>query len=77
MAKAINVVQIESRRSKRRRSEFEILVDVQCDSTRMSELIGALEKKVAAVKQVEFHMAIELPMMSPDKNESFGCMKVL
>ncbi len=62
---------IESRRSMRRDSEFEILVDVQCDDNRMSELIDALEKEVAAVKLAEFDLGIE-PPMSPAINESFG-----
>ncbi|PSN54893.1 Tryptophan 5-hydroxylase 1, partial [Blattella germanica] len=45
----VNVLHIESRPSNRRESEFEILVDVQCDNKRMEQLIsvrcrGSLER---------------------------------
>ena len=68
----MNVVHIESRRSKRRNSEFEIAVDIQCDDNRMSELINALEKEVAAVKLVDFDHGLSPPMSPAISVDSFG-----
>lgn len=70
-AKRVNVVHIESRPSKRRNSQFEIMVDVQCNDNQMADLIALLQREVAAVKLAEFDMGIE-PPMSPAINESFG-----
>lgn len=66
------MVHIESRPSKRRNSQYEILVDVQCDDNRMSSLIASLQTEVSAVKLAEFDMGAELPPMSPAISESFG-----
>ena len=63
---------IESRPSKRRNSQYEILVDVQCDDNRMADLIASLQSEVSAVKLAEFDMGAELPPMSPAISESFG-----
>lgn len=70
-AKRVNVVHIESRPSMRRNSQYEIMVDVQCNDNQMAELIASLQTEVAAVKLAEFDMGID-PPMSPAINESFG-----
>lgn len=70
-SKKINVVHIESRKSQRRNSEFEIAVDVQCDEKEMSDLISSLQKEVAAVKLADFDDGANLPNI-PVVNESFG-----
>ena len=55
----------------RRNSQYEIMVDVQCNDNQMAELIASLQTEVAAVKLAEFDMGID-PPMSPAINESFG-----
>jgi len=67
----VNVVHIESRRSKRRNSEYEIAVDIQCDDNRLNELMAELKKEVAVVKLSEFELGLDAPQPSII-NESFG-----
>ncbi len=67
----MNVVHIESRRSKRRNSEYEIAVDIQCDDNRLNELMAELKKEVAVVKLSEFELGLDAPQPSII-NESFG-----
>ena len=67
----MNVVHIESRPSLRRNSQYEIMVDVQCNDKQMAELIASLQSEVAAVKLAEFDMGVD-PPMSPAISESFG-----
>lgn len=62
---------IESRRSKRRNSEYEIAVDIQCDDNRLNELMAELKKEVAVVKLSEFELGLDAPQPSII-NESFG-----
>lgn len=71
-AKRVNVVHIESRRSQRRNSQFEIMLDVQCDDNRMGELVASLQKEVAAVKLLDFEMGLDPPDSPASINESFG-----
>lgn len=70
-AKRVNVVHIESRPSMRRNSQYEIMVDVQCNDDQMTDLIASLQNEVAAVKLAEFDMGLD-PPMSPAISESFG-----
>ncbi|KAK4008327.1 hypothetical protein OUZ56_013470 [Daphnia magna] len=69
-AKRVNVVHIESRPSMRRNSQYEIMVDVQCNDDQMTDLIASLQNEVAAVKLAEFDMGLD-PPMSPAISESF------
>nr|BAJ83476.1 tryptophan hydroxylase [Gryllus bimaculatus] len=61
----VNVLHIESRASSRRDSEFEILVDVQCDESRMSRLVAALRREVAAINLAHFEGGAALPPPTP------------
>lgn len=58
----------------RRNSQYEILVDIQCNENQMADLIASLQTEVAAVKLAEFDMGID-PPMSPAISESFGMNK--
>nr|XP_034184941.1 tryptophan 5-hydroxylase 1 [Osmia lignaria] len=57
----VNVVHIESRRSMRRGSEFEILVDVECDSKRMEQLTRMLSREVAAINLAQYEQTGNIP----------------
>ncbi|RZF47999.1 hypothetical protein LSTR_LSTR002065 [Laodelphax striatellus] len=57
----INVLHIESRRSGRRESEYEILVDVECDNRRMEQLMTLLRREVAAINLATFEQGSDLP----------------
>jgi len=70
-SKGINVVHIESRRSKRRNSQFEILVDVQCNEKNMNDLVSSLKSQVAAVKLTEFDLGVDPPPARLLPAESF------
>ncbi|XP_066991844.1 tryptophan 5-hydroxylase 1 isoform X2 [Anabrus simplex] len=62
----VNVLHIESRRSMRRRdSEYEIMVDVECDNRRMEDLMKMLRKEVAAINLSNFEEGEELPPPTP------------
>ncbi|KYQ59154.1 Tryptophan 5-hydroxylase 1 [Trachymyrmex zeteki] len=50
----INVVHIESRKSLRRGSEYDILVDVECDPKRMEQLMKMLNREVAAINLAHY-----------------------
>lgn len=45
---------IESRKSLRRGSEYDILVDVECDSKRMEQLMKMLSREVAAINLAHY-----------------------
>lgn len=69
----VNVLHIESRRSGRRESEYEILVDVECDNKRMEELIALLKREVAAINLASFENGADLPPPTPlSSTASFG-----
>ena len=76
-AKRVNVVHIESRRSQRRNSQFEIMLDVQCDDNRMGELVASLQQEVAAVKLLDFEMGLDPPDSPASINESFGKLLIV
>ncbi|CAF2686326.1 unnamed protein product [Rotaria sp. Silwood2] len=46
----INVVHIESRRSRRTNSEYEIYVDLEADRTRVNESMQQLKRQVSCVR---------------------------
>lgn len=69
----MNVLHIESRQSRRRKSEFEILVDVECDNKRMEQLTGMLKREVAAINLATFESGAEVPPPTPmSATASFG-----
>lgn len=57
----INVVHIESRKSMRRGSEYDILVDVECDSKRMEQLMKLLSREVAAINLAHYEQIGSIP----------------
>lgn len=57
----INVVHIESRKSLRRGSEYDILVDVECDSKRMEQLMKMLSREVAAINFAHYEQIGSIP----------------
>ncbi|XP_060832488.1 tryptophan 5-hydroxylase 1 [Bombus pascuorum] len=57
----VNVIHIESRKSLRRGSEFEILVDVECDSKRMEQLTRMLSREVAAINLAQYEQTGSIP----------------
>ncbi|XP_015429417.1 PREDICTED: tryptophan 5-hydroxylase 1 [Dufourea novaeangliae] len=57
----VNVIHIESRKSLRRGSEFEILVDVECDSIRMEQLTRMLSREVAAINLAQYEEMGSIP----------------
>lgn len=69
----VNVLHIESRPSRLRESEFEILVDVECDNKRMEQLTGMLKREVAAINLATFESGAEVPPPTPmSATASFG-----
>ncbi|XP_011499128.1 PREDICTED: tryptophan 5-hydroxylase 1 [Ceratosolen solmsi marchali] len=57
----VNVVHIESRKSMRRGSEYEILVDVECDTKRMEQLTRMLSREVAAINLDQYEESSTAP----------------
>lgn len=57
----INVVHIESRKSQRRGSEYDILVDVECDAKRMEQLMKLLSREVAAINLAHYEQIGSIP----------------
>lgn len=57
----MNVVHIESRQSAQRGSEYEILVDVECDGKRMEQLMRMLSREVAAINLAQFEQTGDIP----------------
>ena len=71
----MNVLHIESRPSNRRESEFEILVDVECDNKRMEQLVRLLRREVSAINLAQYEDGEELPPLPPtplSATTSFG-----
>ncbi|XP_065211574.1 tryptophan 5-hydroxylase 1 isoform X2 [Planococcus citri] len=61
----VNVLHIESRPSGRQDSEFEILVDVECDNKRMEQLMSLLRREVAAINLSHYEEGEALPPPTP------------
>ncbi|XP_023289684.1 tryptophan 5-hydroxylase 1 isoform X2 [Orussus abietinus] len=61
----VNVIHIESRKSARRGSEYEILVDVECDSRRMEQLVRMLSREVAAINLAQYEQSGNVPRPPP------------
>lgn len=69
----MNVLHIESRPSRRRKSEFEILVDVECDNKKMEQLTGLLKREVAAINLATYESGTDVPPATPmSATTSFG-----
>lgn len=52
---------IESRKSQRRGSEYDILVDVECDSKKMEQLMKMLSREVAAINLAHYEQIGNIP----------------
>lgn len=63
---------IESRPSKRKDQEFEILVDVECDNKTMEQLVSLLRREVSAINLKQFEEGADLPPPTPSSTASFG-----
>ncbi|XP_034938770.1 tryptophan 5-hydroxylase 1 [Chelonus insularis] len=61
----VNVVHIESRKSVRRGSEYEILVDVECEPKRMEQLTRMLSREVAAINLSQYEQSGNIPSLPP------------
>jgi len=61
----VNVIHIESRKSKRKPSEFEIMVDVDCDNHLMDEIMKNLAQEVAAINLTSYEEGQKFPMSPP------------
>lgn len=70
-ALGVNVVHIESRPSRRKDTEYEILVDVECDNKKMEELVVMLRKEVSAINLKQYEEGYEFPPPTPT-TASFG-----
>ncbi|XP_019882988.1 tryptophan 5-hydroxylase 1 isoform X2 [Camponotus floridanus] len=57
----INIIHIESRKSTRRGSEYDILVDVECDPKKMEQLMKMLSREVAAVNLAHYEQIGNIP----------------
>lgn len=69
---------IESRKSLRRGSEYEILVDVECDAKRMEQLISMLNREVAAINLAQYEENGVIPHPPPlSAAQSFGDFQFL
>lgn len=69
----MNVVHIESRRSRRRNSEYEIMVNLECENSEMEELTGMLRREVSCLSLDEYDEGREFPQnMQLVAQESFG-----
>jgi tryptophan 5-monooxygenase len=71
----VNVLHIESRPSRRGDSEYEILVDVECDNKRMEQLMSLLRREVAAINLSHYEKGESLPPATPtplSASASFG-----
>ncbi|XP_066907998.1 tryptophan 5-hydroxylase 1 isoform X2 [Halyomorpha halys] len=67
----VNVVHIESRPSARADSEFEILVEVECDNKKMEQVVSLLRREVAAINLTTFEEGVELPQPTLSSTASF------
>ncbi|XP_014240598.1 tryptophan 5-hydroxylase 1 [Cimex lectularius] len=61
----INVVHIESRPSTRAESEYEILVEVECDNRKMEQVVSLLKREVAAVNLAHYEQGCDFPPPTP------------
>ncbi|KAL0279787.1 UNVERIFIED_CONTAM: hypothetical protein PYX00_001268 [Menopon gallinae] len=67
----VNVVHIESRPSKRRESEYDVLVNVECDNVTMEQLVARLRQQVQAINLKQYDEGEELPPPTPSSMASF------
>lgn len=73
----VNVVHIESRKSLRRGSEYEILVDVECEAKRMEQLMKMLSREVAAINLAQYEETGTVPHPPLSAAPSFGIIVLL
>ncbi|XP_054720819.1 LOW QUALITY PROTEIN: tryptophan 5-hydroxylase 1-like [Uloborus diversus] len=69
----VNVVHIESRKSRKRPSQYEIYVDVQCEQTQINDLLHNLEHEVECVSLGEFEKGqVDIASVPPQTPTSPG-----
>ncbi|KAL1130621.1 hypothetical protein AAG570_011863 [Ranatra chinensis] len=70
----VNVVHIESRPSERNKSEYEILVELECDNKMMEQVMVMLRREVAAINLSNYQNSFEelpTPMTPASNQQSF------
>ncbi|PVD28658.1 hypothetical protein C0Q70_11252 [Pomacea canaliculata] len=67
----INVVHIESRKSQRRDSEYDIYVDVETDTVRLEELVNRLKRDIASITFSELSLPVSPPPLAKEACKSF------
>lgn len=70
----VNVIHIESRKSKKKPSEYEIMLDVDCEPELMDEIMKTLSSEVAAINLSSYEQGHKLPrpLLSLQSMSSFG-----
>ena len=70
----VNVIHIESRKSKKRPAEYEIMLDVDCEPQLMDEIMNTLSEEVAAINLNSFEQGQKFPrtLQSLQSMSSFG-----
>ncbi|XP_053652027.2 tryptophan 5-hydroxylase 1 [Cherax quadricarinatus] len=69
--RGINVVHIESRKSRRRNSEYEIMVDIECDNSKMDDLTRLLQRQLSCLSLHDYDKGEDFPPPTPVSQESF------
>ncbi|XP_069975182.1 tryptophan 5-hydroxylase 1 isoform X2 [Penaeus vannamei] len=69
--RGVNVVHIESRRSRRRHSEYEIMVDIECDNSQMDNLTRILQRQMSCLSLHDYDQGEDFPPPTPMAQESF------
>ncbi|XP_050720911.1 tryptophan 5-hydroxylase 1-like [Eriocheir sinensis] len=64
--KGVNVVHIESRKSRRRDSEYEIMVDIECDNSRMDHLTRLLQRQMSCLSLHDYDQGESFPEEMPE-----------
>ncbi|XP_045605547.2 tryptophan 5-hydroxylase 1 [Procambarus clarkii] len=69
--RGVNVVHIESRKSRRRNSEYEIMVDIECDNSKMDDLTKLLQRQMSCLSLHDYDKGEDFPPPTPLSQESF------
>ena len=68
------MVHIESRKSQRRDSEYDIYVDVETDTIRLGELVNRLKNEVATLTFNELSVPLSPPPLAKEACESVSLL---
>ncbi|CAM1302652.1 Trh (predicted) [Pycnogonum litorale] len=59
----VDILHIESRKSRHRDSQYEILVDVSCDNSKMDGIVKKLQHQISCISLDEYRNGDELPQV--------------